>query len=303
MEAYQGAYLKRYHPVEFLSCVLSNGKGFYSTLAYTLECRRLGIDFLPPDVNASRKGLCSRAHWGAAPAIRIPIRQIQELSTATMQRYAEERANSPFQSLSDIFIRVVPTIPEMQNLIRAGAFDSFGEKRTAQTWSLHHLARALPDRANGSLFPPDSKTPLPEISLTEPTYDERLKNEVELLGFTVSGHPLDQYAEIAWDTYCPIKDLAKYANQQVTVCGLIIQDRLFSQVTGDTMKFLTICDYSGMVECEIFADTYRRFGINTVRFPAVELTATVTPCDNGLGYSLQVQRIVKPRQQALKKAS
>jgi hypothetical protein len=63
------------------------------------------------------------------------------------------------------------------------------------------------------------------------------------------------------------------------------------------MKFLTICDYSGMVECELFADTYRRFGINTIRFPVVELTATVTPYDNGLGYSLQVQRVGKPRQQ------
>ena len=302
VEAYQGAYLKRYHPVEFLSCVLSNGKGFYSTLAYTLECRRLGINFLSPDVNASREGFVPE-RAGTMPAIRVPIRQIKDLSTATLARSAEERASTPFQSLSDFFMRVCPTIPEMQNLIHAGAFDSFGEKRTAQTWSLHHLARARPARVNGSLFALDSKTPLSEIPLTEPSYDERLKNEMELLGFTVSGHPLDQFAGIAWDTYCPIKDLAKFAHQQVTVCGLIIQDRLFSQVTGDTMKFLTICDYSGMVECEIFADTYRRFGIYTVRYPVVELTATVTPYDNGLGYSLQVQRVGKPRQQALKKAS
>jgi DNA polymerase III alpha subunit len=117
------------------------------------------------------------------------------------------------------------------------------------------------------------------------------------------GTPLDQFAGIAWDIYCPIKDLAKFLNEQVTACGLIIQDRLFSQVTGDTMKFLTICDYSGMVECKIFADVYRRFGINTVRFPAVELTATVTPFDNGLGYSLQVERVGKPRQETLKCAS
>jgi DNA polymerase III alpha subunit len=227
VEAYQGAYLKRYHPVEFLSCVLSNGKGFYSTLAYTLECRRLGIDFLPPDVNASRKGFVPERTGRNAPAIRVPIRQIKELSTATLERYAEERARSPFQSLCDFYMRVVPTIPEMQNLIRSGAFDSFGEKRTSQTWSLHHLARTRPDRVNGSLFPPDSKTPLPEIRLTEPTFDEQLKSEMELLGFTVSGHPLDQYAGIAWETYCPIKDLAKFAHQQVTVCGLIIQDRLF----------------------------------------------------------------------------
>jgi len=198
--------------------------------------------------------------------------------------------------MRDFHMRVTPSVQEMQNLIRVGAFDSFGERRTAQMWTLHHLARTQPDRLNGSIFPVDSKTPLPEIPLTEPSFAERLKNEMELLGFTVSGHPLDQYAGVAWNTYCPIKDLARYANQQVTVCGLIIQDRLFSQVTGDTMKFLTICDYSGMVECELFADTYRRFGINTVRYPVVELTATVTPYDNALGYSLQVERVGKPRQ-------
>ena len=59
VEAYQCAYLKHYHPAEFLASVLSNGKGFYSTLAYTLECSRLGLTFLSPDVNASR--------WNFAP--------------------------------------------------------------------------------------------------------------------------------------------------------------------------------------------------------------------------------------------
>jgi len=59
VEAYQGVYLKNYHPAEFLASVLSNGKGFYSTLAYTLECRRLALTFLSPDVNASR--------WNFAP--------------------------------------------------------------------------------------------------------------------------------------------------------------------------------------------------------------------------------------------
>jgi error-prone DNA polymerase len=295
VEAYQGAFLKCYHPAEFLASVLSNGKGFYSTLAYTIECRRLGIDFLPPDVNASR-GHFFPEPSAAGVAIRVPLRQVKDLTTATLERYEVERAKAPFLSMHDFYMRVGASVQEMQNLIRVGAFDAFGEKRTAQTWTLHHLARTQPDRQNGSIFPLDTKTPLPEIPLTEPTVAECLKSEMELLGFTVSGHPLDQYAAVAWETYCPIKGLAQYANQTVTVCGLIIQDRMFHQVTGDVMKFLTICDYSGMVECELFADAYRRFGITTIRYPVVELTATVMPYENGLGYSLQVQRVGKPRQ-------
>ena len=66
VEAYQGAYLKRHHPAEFLACVLGNGKGFYSTLAYTLECRRLGIGFLAPDVNTSRWNFATSASGGLA---------------------------------------------------------------------------------------------------------------------------------------------------------------------------------------------------------------------------------------------
>lgn len=302
VEAYQGAYLKRYHPVEFLASVLSNGKGFYSTLAYTLECRRLGMDFLSPDVNVSSPNFVPE-QTARGVCIRVPLRQIKDLTKATLDRCELEHSKAPFQSMHEFYMRVGPTVQEMQNLIRVGAFDSFGEKRTAQMWTLHHLARTQPDRQNGSIFPIVAKTPLPEIPLTEPSSAECLKNEMELLGFTVSGHPLDQYAEVAWDTYCPIKNLGLYTNQTVTVCGLIIQYRLFHEVTGETMKFLTICDYSGMVECELFADTYRKFGINTLRYPVVELTATVMPYDNGLGYSLQVERVGKPRQKTLQKAS
>ena len=118
---------------------------------------------------------------------------------------------------------------------------------------------------------------------------------MELLGFTVSGHPVDQFAGIAWDTYCLIASLDQFPNQRVTVCGLIIADRSHHQITGDRMKFITICDHTGIIECELFADTYRRFGIQTVRSPVVELEATVTPFENGRGCTLDVHGVGKPR--------
>jgi error-prone DNA polymerase len=288
VEAYQGAWLKRYHPAEFLACVLSNGKGFYSTLAYTLECRRLGIGFLPPDVNASR--------WNFVPernAIRVPLRVIKDLTTATIERYKRERERRPFESLRDFYDRVNPSSTELLNLIRVGAFDGFGEPRTAQFWHLQYLAQW--PKAQGYLFQSDETSPLPAIPLTEPDRTQRLRDEMELLGFTVSGHPLDQFAGIPWETYCPIRDLANYAGQRVITCGLIITDRSHHQVNGDQMKFITICDHTGIIECEIFAVAYRRFGLATVQFAVVEVEGMVTAFDNGLGCTLDVQRVGKPR--------
>jgi DNA-directed DNA polymerase III PolC len=288
VEAYQGAWLKRYHPAEFLACVLSNGKGFYSTLAYTLECRRLGLGFLPPDVNASR--------WNFVPerdAIRVPLRAVKDLTNATLARYRRERERAPFTSLRDFHDRTNPGSAEMLNLIRVGAFDGFGEPRTAQFWQLQYLAQW--PHAQGFLFKSDEHSPLPAVPLTEPDRPQCLRDEMELLGFTVSGHPLDQFPDVAWETYCPIRDLARFPDERVSVCGLIIADRSHHQVTGDQMKFITICDYTGIIECEIFAQTYRRFGLETVRHPVVELEARVTPFDNGTGCTLDVLRIGRPR--------
>jgi DNA polymerase III alpha subunit len=133
------------------------------------------------------------------------------------------------------------------------------------------------------------------VPLTEPDHAQRLRDETELLSLTVSGHPLEQFPDVAWDTYCPIRDLARYPGETVHVCGLIIADRSHHQITGDAMKFITICDYTGTIECEIFAQPFRRFGLETVRHPVVELEARVTPFDSGIGCTLDVLRIGRAR--------
>ena len=81
----------------------------------------------------------------------------------------------------------------------------------------------------------------------------------------------------------------------MTVCGLIIADRSHHQITGDQMKFITIRDHTGIIEVELFADTYRRFGIQTVRSPVVEIEAIVMSFENGRGCTLDVHRVGKPR--------
>jgi DNA polymerase III alpha subunit len=116
-----------------------------------------------------------------------------------------------------------------------------------------------------------------------------------LLGFAVSAHPLKLYDGTAWDTYCPVSRLGEHIGQEVVACGLIIEQRTFHQVTGEPMKFLTLADWTGMVETEMFAPTYRSYGLAVVRYPVLEVSATVEPFENGRGFSLRILRAGRPR--------
>jgi DNA polymerase III alpha subunit len=92
-----------------------------------------------------------------------------------------------------------------------------------------------------------------------------------------------------------VERLGAYVGKEVTTCGLVIEQRLHHQITGETMKFLTLADKTGIVETELFASTYRSYGLATVRYPVLEVTARVEPYENGRGFSLRVLRASKPR--------
>ena len=100
---------------------------------------------------------------------------------------------------------------------------------------------------------------------------------------------------MAWNTYYPVTQLGKFPGKQVTICGLIVEELLHSQSGGGTMKFITVCDYTGFIECEIFAGDYRRWGLATVRWPVVQVEGTVSVFENDIGFTLNVQRVCKSR--------
>jgi hypothetical protein len=72
----------------------------------------------------------------------------------------------------------------------------------------------------------DRPLQIPQAALTEPNYLDRLKDEMDLLGFTVSGHPLDLIPSIQWERYCPIAKLGEHFGERVKVCGLTFADRI-----------------------------------------------------------------------------
>jgi DNA-directed DNA polymerase III PolC len=293
VEAYQSAWLKYNYPAEFMAAVLTNRKGFYHPLVYVLESHRLGLEFLPPTVNDP--GPKFTVHGNA---IRVPLSLAKGLTDKTVKRMLDERQRGRFASLADFYRRVCPLPEEMEIVIRAGGLDEFGEPRTRQFWQaqyLHQTFGAVTQHRQAWLLPLLFLDHLPPVFLSEPTRRERLEAETELFGFAVSGHPLELFPDIAWDTYCSVSQLGRHIGETVVTCGLVVEQRTHHQITGEPMKFLTLADWTGMVETELFAQTYKTYGLATVRYPVLEVVATVEPFENGRGFTLRVLRAGKPR--------
>ena len=302
VEAYQSAWLKRHFPAEFMAAVLTNGKGFYHPIVYVLECHRLGLKLLPPSVNEPGPAFVPRGN-----CIRVPLTRVKGLSNRTIDAMLAARGRGPFTSLEDFFHRAAPAGGELEAMLRAGAFDEFGETRTRQFWEAQRLQKSECRSQNaefnfGRAADPVSSFFLQNSSfLHEPARRERLQAETELFGFAVSGHPLELFDDVAWDTYCPVNRLGEFAGETVTACGLVVEQRTHHQITGEAMKFLTLADWTGMVETELFAQTYKNYGLATVRYPVLEVKARVEPFENGRGFSLRVLSAGKPRLREIKK--
>jgi hypothetical protein len=78
-----------------------------------------------------------------------------------------------------------------------------------------------------------------------------------------------------------------------------VEQRTHHQITGEPMKFLSIADQTGIVETELFAQTYKSYGLATVRYPVLEIEARVELFENGKGFSLRVMRAGKPRSKSV----
>ncbi|HTQ51483.1 MAG TPA: DNA polymerase III subunit alpha [Candidatus Acidoferrales bacterium] len=301
VEAYQSAWLKRNYPTEFMAAVLTNGKGFYDPLVYVLESYRLGLKFLPPMVNKPGPQFTADDN-----AIRVPLTRTKGLTERMIKRLLAERERGPFISLTDFYCRVKPLPEELEAMIRAGGFDEFGQTRTRQFWEAQQLQKLEGRRQRSEVSNLEfdfeaGKNPVSDFFkqnpslLREPTRRERLEAETELFGYAVSGHPLELFDDVAWETYCPVGRLGEHIGETVVTCGLVVEQRTHHQITGEPMKFLTLADWTGMVETELFAQTYKSYGLATVRYPVLEVEAKVEAFQNGRGFTLRVLRAGRPR--------
>ena len=236
------------------------------------------------------------------------------MSRKTIDRILEERERGRFTSLSNFHHRLRLGNEEMHLLIRAGAFDDFRRSRSLQVWESTLVSKTGADQhqpGQGWLIPEDEElaalygkggfdgqkgpTRLPVHLLRDPDRQQQLLWETELLGFCASAHPLDLYEDVAWETYCPIDQLHRFVGSRVVVCGLVVEQRIHEDQTGESMKFMTIADRTGLLETELFAKTYKSFAPATYRYSVLEVAGKVEPFENGRGHSLRVLRAGKPR--------
>ena len=170
---------------------------------------------------------------------------------------------------------------------------------TASAWIINRGSEVSAETtASADANRPESDAdfhPFDSTFLTEPSRAQRLQCENELIGFPASGHPLELYPDIAWDTYCPVNRLKEFVGQEVTLCGFVVENRLHHQENGEPMKFLTLADWTGMIETELFAKTYKAYALTTVRYPVLEVTGRVEPFENGRSHTLRALRAGKPR--------
>jgi DNA polymerase III alpha subunit len=293
LEAYEAAVEKTYRPAEFLAAVLTHEKGFYSPLVYTLECRLLGIQLRLPSVNGPLDRYAVLTREDGTRSIQVPLRRIKDLPATWLETVRRARAQGEFRSLADLVARTGPEPSTLRLLLRAGALDGWEKSRTELAWEIRTTAPAR--QGQSLLFSGEENEAGRAEDLQAPDQVALLQDEMELLGFTVSEHPLALWPGVAWDTYCPVADLPRYGGETVTIGGLVVAHRDHHQRDGRPMKFLTICDRTGMVETEVFAEATRRFGLETLRHPVLSVTGRVQPLLGGSGFSLEVERLDPPR--------
>lgn len=269
--SYQTAYLKAHYPVEFMAGLLSNEINNTEKISVLVaECKRMGISILPPDVNRSSLKFTPEEH-DRKMAIRYGLAAIKNVGEAAMEMSILEREREgEFKSLEDFCGRIGTRIANKKNiesLIKAGAFDFLGRDRAelfaCVDESLAASAEAQRDRAAGqvSLFGDTLAQPQSFRARTIVPWSahEKLSYEKELLGFYVSGHPLDAYVDLfAAKKYQTIASLNELGDRAIFRSGgAIVQiDRKFTKREGKPFAVIWMEDLTGIMEVVIWNDVY-----------------------------------------------
>lgn len=269
--SYQTAFLKTYYPVEFMAALMTSVVDNTDKVAgYIYACRQMNIKILPPDVNQSDMGFSVDNG-----AIRFGLSAIKALGRPTIKAILDKRKNGKFLSMQDFISRMYTELNKrtVENLIKSGAFDTFGNKRrqmmSVYAQMMDDEARQGKDAISGqmSLFDLVDDSQKAQFEIKMPDIGEYTKNDLlnferEVLGVYVSGHPLDEYAamwkkhvsamttdfEIDDETGEPrVKDGTKE-----TVGGMIMGKTVKPTKNGQLMAFLTIEDLVGTVEVIVF---------------------------------------------------
>ena len=270
--ACQTAWLKANHPVAFLAASMTLDIGNTDKLnVFRQELARQGIRLFTPDINSSLDIFSLESLPTGEQAIRYALAAIKGVGAAAMKGVIEERrANGPYRDLYD-FARRLDTKAvnkrQMENLVRAGAFDGLETNRARVMVGIETLMRyshaVASERQSGqtSLFggdgpglkEPDLPTAAPWDAL------EKLKHEFDAIGFYLSAHPLDAYAaplrrlEVVRIAELPAR-LARGGTSRCRMAGIVINRQERTAKSGNRFAFSQLSDASGVFEVTLFAE-------------------------------------------------
>jgi DNA polymerase-3 subunit alpha len=269
--AYQTAYLKASYPVEFMAALLTSEMADTDKIVkYIEECRAMGIQVLPPDVNESSNDFAV-----VGDKIRFGLVAVKNVGEAAIQSIlASRREQGPFRDLFDFCERVDLRLVNkrvIESLIKCGAFDSLGARR-AQLMAvvdkaMEAASAAQRDRAHGQVSlldvlasagaPPRQRASLPDLPEWDRT--QLLAGEKETLGFYVTGHPLAEHRGLlASHKTVTTEELASLPDKSTVKLGAIVTSvKEISTKNGDRMAFVVLEDLAGTVEAVVFPDLYR----------------------------------------------
>jgi len=298
--SYQTAYLKANYPVEFMAGLLSNEINNTDKIStFVGECKRMGIPILPPDVNRSGLKFSPEAAGADSTlnAIRYGLAAIKNVGQGAMELAIKEReAVGEFATLEDFCRRLDARVANrkiLENLIRCGAFDFLGRER-AELFacideSMAAAAASQKDRASGqvSLFddmpaPASKPTSHRVIPWTE---HEKMSFEKELLGFYVTGHPLDAYAAVLRDgKYQTITSLNELADRaSFKIAGAIVQvDKKFTKKEGKPFAVVFLEDLTATLEVVLWNEVYTTVSEALVLGRVLAVTGTLDKRDDAL---------------------
>ncbi len=285
--AYQTAWMKVHHPVEFLAATLTASSGKSDDVVkYVNTCREMRIPVLPPDVNASD---LTFAPDGAA--IRFGLGAVKGVGEGAVASILGARADGPFRSLTDFCSRVDLRLNNrkvIEALVKSGSFDSLGKSRASLLAGLDSavdVAAAHREAAASSqnvLFDEPAETRGDDRfpDLPEGSADEKIRYEKETLGFYITGHPLARFEEeIRLFGDVTAETAREKLDQQIRIVGLVAALKKTQikkgQNEGKTMAKLTLEDLTGSVPVTVFASLLEKVNGWLLPGQAVRVTGTI----------------------------
>jgi DNA polymerase III subunit alpha len=298
--SYRTAYLKANFPVEFMAGLLSNEVNNTDKIAvFVSECQRLGISILPPDINRSHLKFVPEIEGGKR-GIRYGLAAIKNIGEAAMKSAIAERdKNGPFKSVEDYCSRLDSKSVNrkiLESLIRAGAFDFTGRDRAEEFERIDQAllsgASAHRDRRSGqvSLFGELELGPTPRrngdtIHVTPWSLSEKLGHERDLLGFYVTGHPLDAFRElIEGGNYTSTSGLIGEEDKAVVkIAGSISSlEKKLTRKDGKPFAILSVEDFTGTVEVMVWGEVYTTAAKEIDKGKVVAITGKLDKRDESL---------------------